>query len=129
LLFNRCLGGVQDEASGGGGLHLRNTGHRSHPLQSMDHLVGFPSSFITEDICHSFEVLIRMVWFQGAAVQEIHSKFGSHGLELLISEGGELVAGFSFGQGSLGGQGKSTFFTQGANFSGADVVASLLAPN
>jgi len=62
-------------------------------------------------------------------VQEIHSKFGCHGLELLISEGGGSVVGFSFSQGSLGGQGKSTFFTQVANFSGADMVAGLLAPN
>ena len=62
-------------------------------------------------------------------MQEIHSKFGSHGLELLISEGGGSVVGFSFSQGSLGGQGKSTFLAQSADFSGANVMASLLAPN
>ena len=62
-------------------------------------------------------------------MQEIHSKFGSHGLELLISEGSGLVVSFSFSQGSLGGYGESTFLTQAADFGRANMMASLLAPN
>ena len=62
MLLNCGLGGVEDGASGRGSLHLGDSSHRSHSLQSMDHLVGFLLMFIVEDICYSLEMLIRVVW-------------------------------------------------------------------
>jgi len=87
LLLDHSLGGVEDGASGRGSLHLGITSHRSHPLQSMDHLVGFLLMFIVEDICDSLKMLIRVRWLQGTAVQEVNAKFSGHRLELLVLEG------------------------------------------